>query len=76
MKVEKIDNNRPLTLAQIEFCDQLKRSDRTGQALWLPLVAANKPAPDCVVFIKEIGRFAVMLPPEQYSVEGERLVPP
>ena len=71
MKVEKTNNNRSLTVAQIEFCDQLKRSDRTGQALWLPQVAANEPAPDCVVFIKEIGRFAIMLPPGQYSVEGE-----
>ena len=71
MNVEKTNNNRSLTVAQIEFCDQLKRSDRTGQALWWPQVAANEPAPDCVVFIKEIGRFAVMLPPEQYSVEGE-----
>ena len=70
MKVEKIDNNRSLTVAQIEFCDQLKRSDRTGQALWLPLVAANETAPDCVVFIKEIGRFTVMFPPGRYSVEG------
>ena len=70
MKVEKTNNNRSLTVAQIEFCDQLKRSDRTGQALWWPQVAANEPAPDCVVFIKEICRFAVMLPPEQYSVEG------
>ena len=71
MKVEKTNNNRSLTVAQIEFCDQLKRSDRTGQALWWPQVAANEPAPDCVVFIKEICRFAVMFPPEQYFVEGE-----
>ena len=78
MQVEKTDNNRSLTLAQTEFCDQLERSDRSGQALWWPRVAADEPAPDadgkpaldCVVFINEIGRFAVMLPPERYSVVG------
>ena len=68
MKVEKTDHNRPLTRAQTEFCDQLERSDRSGQALWWPQVAAGEPAPDCVVFIKEIGRFAVILPPGEYSV--------
>ena len=71
MQVEKTDNNRSLTLAQAEFCDQLERSDRSGQALWWPQVAAGEPAPDCVVFIKETGRFAVMLPPGQYSVEDD-----
>ena len=71
MQVEKTDNNRSLTLAQVEFCDQLERSDRSGQALWWPQVAAGEPAPDCVVFIKETGRFAVMLPPGQYSVEDD-----
>ena len=71
MKVEKADHNRPLTLAQTEFCDQLERSDRSGQALWWPQVAAGELAPDCVVFIKEIGRFAVMLPPGRYSVADD-----
>ena len=72
MKTEKSDNNknRPLTLAQAEFCDQLERSDRSGQALWWPQVAAGEPSPDCVVFIAEIGRFAVAFPPGQYSARG------
>ena len=70
MQVAKTDNDRSLTLAQIEFCDQLKRSDQSGQALWWPRVAAGEPAPDCVVLIEEICRFGVMFPPGRYSVEG------
>ena len=70
MQVEKTNNDRSLTLAQIEFCDQLKRSDQSGQALWWPRVAAGESAPDCVVLIEEICRFGVMFPPGRYSVEG------
>ena len=70
MQVAKTDNDRSLTLAQIEFCDQLKQSDQSGQALWWPRVAAGEPAPDCVVLIQEICRFGVMFPPGRYSVEG------
>ena len=65
------DNNQSLTQAQKEFCEQLKRSDQSGQALWHPRVAAGSPAPDCVVFLEEVGRFAVAFPPGQYAVEGE-----
>ena len=71
MKVEKTDNNRPLTLAQTEFCEQLERSDRSGQALWGPQVSDGEPAPDCVVFLKKIGRFAVMFPSGRYSAEDD-----
>ena len=67
MKVTNV-TNQPLTLAQIEFCSQLERSDRSGQAVWGPRVV-TEPAPDCVVYLKEIGRFAVMFPPGRYSVE-------
>ena len=41
MQVAKTDNDRSLTLAQIEFCDQLKRSDQSGQALWWPRSGAS-----------------------------------
>ena len=71
MKVEKIDSNRALTPAQKQFCEQLEGSDRSGQALWHPRVAAGSPAPDCVVFLEEIGRFAVAFPPGQYAVEDD-----
>lgn len=71
MKVEKTDVNRTLTPAQMEFCEQLERSDCSGQALWHPRVAAGYPAPDCMVFLKEIGRFAVAFPPGQYAVEDD-----
>ena len=69
MKVTKV-TNQTMTLAQIAFCDQLERSDRSGQAVWGPRVA-TEPAPDCVVFLKEIGRFAVMFPPGRYCVEDD-----
>ena len=69
MKVTKV-TNQTMTLAQIEFCDQLERSDRSGQAVWDPRVA-TEPAPDCVVFLQEIGRFAVMFPPGRYCVEDD-----
>lgn len=73
MKSEKShDNkNRPLTPEQAEFCHQLERSDRSGQALWWPQVAPGEPAPDCVVFIDHVGRFAIIFPPGQYSVRGD-----
>ncbi len=71
MKVEKTDSNRALTPAQKQFCEQLEGSDRSGQALWHPRVAAGSPAPDCVVFLEEIGRFAVAFPPGQYAVEDD-----
>ena len=44
MKVVKTDDNRPLTLKQIEICQQFEQSDRSGQALWWPLVAPGDPA--------------------------------
>ena len=71
MKVEKTDSNRALTRAQKEFCEQLEGSDQSGQALWHPRVAAGSPVPDCVVFLEEIGRFAVAFPPGEYAVEDD-----
>ena len=64
-------SNRALTRAQKEFCEQLEGSDRSGQALWHPRVAAGSPAPDCVVFLEEIGRFAMAFPTGQFAVEDD-----
>ena len=71
MEVIKNDNKQPLTVAQIEFCSQLEQSDWPGQALWSPRVAGDQPGPDCLVSIKEICRFAVMLPEVWYSGDGD-----
>lgn len=71
MEVIKNDNKQPLTLAQVEFCNQLEQSDRSGQALWAPRVDGDQPAPDCLVSIEEICRFAVMLPEVRYSGDGD-----
>ena len=71
MKVIKNDPEAALTLAQIEFCNQLEQSDRPGQALWAPRVDGDEPAPDCLVSIKAVCRFAVMLPEGRFSVDGD-----
>ena len=70
MKVEKNDNNNPLTLAEMEACQQFERSTRAGQALFHPQVAAGHPASTCVAFFEEIGRFAVTILEGRYSVEN------
>ena len=71
MKLVKDDNNS-LTLAQVEFCNELEASDRSGQALWLPAVASGYPTPDCLVAIEEVGRFAVTLLADGWSIEDDR----
>ena len=70
MKVEKNDNNNPLTLAEMEACRQFEQSTRAGQALFRPQVAAGQPAPNCVTFFEEIGRFAITILEGRYSVEN------
>ena len=72
MKVVKTDDNRPLTLKEIEICQQFEQSDRSGQALWWPLVAPGDPAPDCLVLLEGNGRYALTFLHDQWSVrEGE-----
>ena len=72
MKVVKTDDNRPLTLKELEICQQFEQSDRSGQALWWPLVAPGDPAPDCLILLEGNGRYALTFLHGQWSVrEGE-----
>ena len=72
MKVVKTDDNRPMTLKEIETCQQFEQSDRSGQALWWPIVAPGDPASDCLVLLEGNGRYALIFLHDQWSVrEGE-----
>ena len=70
MKIVKNDRNTPLTLAEMEACQQFERSQQAGQALFRPQVAAGQPTPNCVVFLEETGRFAVTILEGPYTVQG------
>ena len=74
MQVVKNDNsnNEPLTLAEMEALQQFEQSTRAGQALFHPQVAAGQPAPNCVAFFEEVGRFAITICEGRYSVENGR----
>lgn len=61
MKIIKDKNHKALTQAQIEFCKELEASDQSGESLFHPPVAAGYPAPDCLVSIEKVCRFAVTL---------------
>ena len=72
MKVVKTDDNRPMTLKELEICRQFEQSDRSGQALWWPLMAPGDPAPECLALLEGNGRYALTFLPDQWSVrEGE-----
>ena len=72
MKVVKNDDNRPLTLKEIEICQQFEQSDRSGQALWWPIVAPGNPAPDCLALLEGNGRYAFTFLHGRWSVrDGE-----
>ena len=72
MKVVKTDDNRPMTLRELEICQQFEQSDRSGQALWWPIVAPGDPASDCLVLLEGNGRYALTFLHDQWSVrEGE-----
>ena len=73
MKVVKNHNNsndRPLTLAELEAIQQFEQSERDGQAVFHPRLAAGQPAPNCVAFFEEIGRFPITILEGPHSVEG------
>ena len=75
MKVVKTDDNRSMTLREIEICQQFEQSDRSGQALWWPIVAPGDPAPgdptsDCLVLLEGNGRYALTFLHDQWSVRG------
>ena len=70
MKVVKTDENRPMTLKDLEVCRQFEQSDRSGQALWWPLMAPGDPAPDCLALLEGNGRYALTFLHDQWSVRG------
>ena len=76
MKVVKNDNNISLTPAELEACQQFEASNRAGQVLFHPQVAAGQPAPNCVALLEEVGRFAITILQGRYTVEGWPVVPP
>ena len=69
MKVVKNDNKNPLTLAETEACQQFEQSQRAGEALFRPQVAAGRPTPDCIAFFEEVGRFCITALEGPHSVE-------
>ena len=66
------DSNNPLTLAEMAACQQFEQSQRAGAALFHPQVALGKPAPTCVAFLEEIGRFGITILEGRYTVEGDQ----
>ena len=70
MKVAKTDDNHPMTLKELEVCQQFEQSDRSGQALWWPLMAPGDPAPDCLALLEGNGRYALTFLHDQWSVRG------
>ena len=61
-----------MTLKELEICQQIEQSDRSGQALWWPLMAPGDPVPDCLVLLEGNGRYALIFLHDQWSVrEGE-----
>ena len=70
MKVVKTDENRPMTLREIEICQQFEQSDRSGQALWWPLMAPGNPAPDCLALLEGNGRYALTFLHNQWSARA------
>ena len=72
MKVQSNHHNRPPTPAELEALRQFEASQRNGEALFHPQVAAGQPAPNCVAFFEETGRFAVTILEGHYTVEDGR----
>ena len=70
MKVVKTDDNRAMTLKEVEICQQFERSDRSGQALWWPLLAPGDPAPDCLALLEGNCRYALTFLHDQWSAQG------
>ena len=70
MKVVKTDENRPMTLKELEVCQQFEQSDRSGEALWWPLMAPGDPAPGCLALLEGNGRYALAFLHDQWSVRG------
>ena len=70
MKIVKTDDNRAMTLKELEICQQFEQSDRSGQALWWPLMAPGDPVPECLVLLEGNGRYALIFLHGQWSARG------
>lgn len=70
MEVAKTDNNRAMTLKEIEICQEFEHSDRSGQALWWPVMAPGDPAPDCLALLEGNCRYALSFLHDQWSARG------
>ena len=62
------DHNGTLSPAGLEARRQFEASPQDGQVLFHPKVADGQPAPDCVAFIEQVGRFAVTIMEGRYTV--------
>ena len=70
MQIAKTDDNRTMTLKEIEICHQFERSDRSGQALWWPRLAPGDPVPDCLALLEGNGRYAITFLHDRWSVRN------
>ena len=70
MKIVRTDDNRAMTSREIEVCRQFEQSDRSGQALWWPLLAPGETAPDCLALLEGNGRYAITFLHDRWSVRG------
>ena len=66
------NNNQPLTPAELEAIRQFEASERDGQAVFHPQVAAGQPVPSCVPLLEEIGRFAITILEGRHSIENSQ----
>ena len=72
MKVVRNDDNQTLTRAEMEACRQFGESARDGGIVIHPAVSAGRPAPNCVAFLKQVGRFAITIVEGHHGVEDGR----
>ena len=74
MEIIRNDNDNPLSQAEMRASQQFEASPLAGQVLFHPQVADGKPAPNCVAFLEEVGRFAVTILEDRYTVEGRQWI--
>ena len=72
MEIIRNDNNNPLSQAEMKASQQFEASPLAGQVLFHPQVADGQPAPNCVAFLEEVGRFGVTILEDRYTVEGRQ----
>ena len=63
------EKNDVITQAQLDFLHMLEKSERPGQTLWHPQVAAGYPAPDCLVVMDKTCSFAITFLDGRWTVD-------